>query len=69
MGLCNKNKGEIYAKKEESISVVEGGKRGSKGVYSRAAEEGVHPTIKVTTDSTGILYGKEGWKEKDGVGL
>jgi len=26
-------------------------------------------TIKVTSDNTGILYGKEGWKETNGVGL
>ena len=69
MGPRDRNKGEIYTKEGESIPVVEGGKRGSKGVYSRAAEEGVHLTIKITTDSTGILYGKEGWEEKNGAGL
>jgi len=34
--------------------------RRGKEVYSRADEEGIYLTVKVTTDSTSILYGKEG---------
>ena len=69
MGLCNGSKREICAKEGESVSVVERRKRGGKGVYLRTAEEGVYPTIKVTTDSTGILCGKEEWEEEDGSEL
>jgi len=65
MGLCNGSKGEICAEEGESVSVVERRKRGDKEVYLRTAEEGVYPTIKVTTDSTSILCGKEEWKEED----
>ena len=69
MGLCNGSKREICAKEGESVSVVERRKRGGKGVYLRTAEEGVYPTIKVTTDSTVILCGKEEWEEEDGSEL
>ena len=69
MGLCNGSKREICAKEGESVSVVERRKRGGKGVYLRTAEEGIYPTIKVTTDSTGILCGKEEWEEEDGSEL
>ena len=69
MGLCNGSKREICAKEGESVSVVERRKRGGKVVYLRTAEEGVYPTIKVTTDSTGILCGKEEWEEEDGSEL
>jgi len=43
--------------------------RGSERVYLRANEEGIYLTIKVTTDCTGILGKKEGWKEKEGTRL
>jgi len=69
MGLCNRSKGEICAEEGESVSVVERRKRGGKGVYLRTAKEGVYLTIKVTTDSTGIFCGKEGWEEEDGSEL
>ena len=43
--------------------------RRGKEVYSGADEEGIYLTVKVTTDSTSILYGKEGWKKKDSTRL
>jgi len=69
MGPCNRGKGGICTEEGESVSVVERRKRGGKGVHLRTAEEGVYPTIKVTTDSTGILCGEKGWKEENGSGL
>ena len=35
----------------------------------RAVAEKIYLTVKVTTDSTSILCGEEGWKEEDGLGL
>jgi len=35
----------------------------------RAVEEEIYLTVQVTTDSTSILCGKEGWKEVDGTRL
>jgi len=69
MGPCNRSKGRVCAEEGESVSIVEKRKRGGKGVYSRATEEGVYMTIKVTTDSTDILCRKKGWKEENGPGL
>ena len=35
----------------------------------RAVAEKIYLTVKVTTDSTSILCGEEGWKEEDGPEL
>ena len=59
MGLCNRGKEGICAKKGEGVSVVKRRKRGGKRVYLRTTKEGVYPTIKVTPDSTGILCGEK----------
>ena len=69
VGPCDRSKGRVCTEKEESISIVEGRKRGSKGVCLRAAKEGVYLTIQVTTDNTGIFCRKEGWEEVDGIRL
>ena len=69
MRLYNRSQGRIYTKKRESVSLVERRKRRSKGVHPGADEEGVYKTVEITTDSTGILCGEEGWKEEDGAGL
>ena len=60
MALHDRNKEEICAEKRESVSIVKRRMRRDEGVCSRAAKEGVYPTVKVTTDGTGILCGKEG---------
>ena len=53
----------------EGVPIVKRGKRGSKGVYKRAAEKRVYPTIQITTDGTGIFCRKERWKEVHGARL
>ena len=53
-------KGKVYLLSRE---------KREKRVYKGTAEKGIHLTIKITTDSTSILCGKEGWKEEDGPGL
>ena len=65
VGLCNRSKRRVCAKKGESVSVVERRKR----VYSKTVEEEVYLTIKVTTDSASILHREKGWKEENGPGL
>ena len=69
MGLCNRSKEGICAKKGEGVFIVKRRKGRGERVYLKTTEKGVYPTIKVTTDGTGILCGEEGWKEKDGPGL
>ena len=56
-------------RKRKSVPVVKEGKRGSKRVYLRAAEEGVHLTVQVTPDSASILYREKGWKEANSTRL
>jgi len=59
VGLCNRFEEGICAKKKESLSLVLKRVRRGKRVHSEADKEGIHSTIKVTTDSTSICYRKE----------
>jgi len=63
MGPCNGDKRRICAEEGESVSIVKRRKRGSEGVYSGVAEEGIYPAIEVTTNGASIFCRKEGWKE------
>jgi len=67
--LCNRFEKGIYAKERDILFLIPRRERRGKGVYSGADEEGIYLTVKVTTDSTSILYGKEGWKKKDSTRL
>jgi len=58
----------LYQEKK-SVSIAEGRKGRSKGVYLRVVEEGVYLTIKITPDRTGVCCRKKRWKEADGTGL
>jgi len=69
MGPCNRLEGRICIKKRESITPVQRRERGDKRIHSEADKKEIYKTIKITTDSTSILCGKEGWKEEDGAGL
>ena len=69
IGPCDRDERGIYTKERKSVPVVKEGKRGSKRVYLRAAEEGVHLTVQVTPDSASILYREKGWKEADSTRL
>ena len=69
MGPHDRDKGGICAKEGESVPIVEGRKRGGKGIYSRAAEERIYLAVQVTTNSASILCRKEEWKKTDGAGL
>ena len=69
MGLCNRSEEGVCAEKGKGLPIIEGGKRGSKGVHLGAAEERVYQTVKITADSTDILYRKKGWKKENGLGL
>ena len=45
LGPYYRIKGEIYAKKGESILTIKRGKRGSIDVCGRPVEEGIYPTL------------------------
>ena len=69
MGSCDRNEEEIYAEKGEGVPIIKRGKGRSEGVYKGAAEEGVYPTIQITTNSTGIFCREKGWKKAHGARL
>ena len=45
LGSCNRVEGEVYAKKRESILIVEGGKRGGIGICRESAKKRVYLTF------------------------
>jgi len=61
MGSCNRYEERICTKEEEGISVVKGRERRSKRVHTRTTEERIYLTLKVASNSTGVLCRKEGW--------
>jgi len=60
VGSHDRGEGRICAEEGESIPVVKRGIRGGKGVCKRIAKKGIYLAVKVTTNSIGILCGKEG---------
>ena len=69
MGPCDRGKERICAEKREGVLIVKRERRGGEEIYKETTKEGIHMTIKVTTDSTSILCGKEGWEEENGSEL
>ena len=59
MGPYNRDKRRICTKEGKNVSIVEEGKGGDERVYQRAVAEKIYPTIKITTDGTGILCRKK----------
>jgi len=69
MGSYNRDKRGVCTEERESVSIVEGRKKGSKGVCSRAVKKGVYPTVQITTDGTSIFCREKGWEDADGTRL
>ena len=61
--------GRICTKERESVLLVQRRERGGKRIYLGADKEGIHKAVKITTNNTSILCGKEGWKEENGARL
>jgi len=55
--------------KGEDIFVIKNKEKGGLEICKESVEEGVHLTIKITIDITGVLCPKEGWKEEDSARL
>jgi len=60
VGSHDRGEERICAEKGESVPIVKGRMRGGKGVCKRTAKKVIYLAIKVTTNSIGILCGKEG---------
>ena len=69
MGSCDRGEGGICVKEEEGVPLIEGRERGSARVCKGTVEERLHSAIKVSTNSTGVFCGEEGWEEEDGSRL
>ena len=57
MGLCNRVKRRVCAKKRKSILVVKGRKGGSAGICRKSTAKRIYLTIKITTDIASPLHG------------
>jgi len=69
LGSCNRVKGRLHAKKEESVFTVERGEGGSASIRGEPVEERVYPTLQIAPNIAGTLYSKKGWKVKNGARL
>ena len=61
MGLCNKGKRRVCAKKEKDISIIEGGEKKGIWVYWKITKEKVYYILKVASNNTSVFCKKEGW--------
>ena len=69
MRPCDRDKRGVCTEEGESVSIVKGKERGSKGVCSRVVKKGIYLTVQITTDGTGIFCRKKGWEKADGTRL
>jgi len=60
MGLYDKIKKEIHAKKGKSIFVVKKEKREDTGICGESTAKEIYSTIKIATDLTSLFCNKEG---------
>jgi len=60
IGLCNRYEGRICAQEREGISIVQEREGRSVRVYFRTIEKRVYQTLKVASNGTSVLCGKEG---------
>ena len=60
---------DLCQRKTRSIHCQEQRERGGTRICERSVEEGVHQTIEITTDVTGVLCAKEKWEKEDSTGL
>ena len=69
MGSCNRCKGRVFSEEGEDVSTIKRREGGGEEVYQRIVKKGIYLTVKVTTNGTGILCRKKGWKKENGPGL
>ena len=59
IGLCNRSKRRVCAKKREGISVIKERKRRSVQVHWRIFEKEIYQTLKIASNSTSVFYKEE----------
>ena len=69
VGQHDRYERRVHTEKRKGIPIVKRRERGGKRICKRAVAKRVHTAIKVTTNSTSILYGEKGWKKVDGARL
>jgi len=60
MGPYYRIKGEVHAKKEKGIFIVEGRKGRGASIHGGSIEERVHPSFQITPNIASTLCGKKG---------
>ena len=69
VGLCNRDKRSVCAKKGEGILTIEERERRNAQVHWRTTEERVYQTLKVISNAICVFCRKEEWKEIYDTGL
>jgi len=62
-------KGRFCAKEGKGVPIVERRKGESTRIHIRTTEERIYLTLKVASNSTGVLCREKGWEEANGTGL
>jgi len=69
LGSCNRDEGRICTEEGEGVSIVKGRERRDVGVHTGIIEERVHLTLKVVSNSTGVLCREERREKENGARL
>ena len=69
LGLCDRVKRGVCAKKEEGVFIVEGRERGDTSICGGPTKKRVYLTFQVTPNFASTFCSKKGWKMKDSTGL
>jgi len=69
VGSRNRCKERVCSEEGEGVSTIKRREGGGEEFYRRTVKKRIYPTVKVTTDSTGVLCREKGWKKENGPGL
>jgi len=69
LGLCNRVKRGVCAKKGEGVFIIKGREKGDIGICEGPTKKRVYLTFQVTPNFASTFCSKKGWKMKNGTGL
>ena len=69
LGSHHRIKGGVYTKERKGILIIERRKREGTDICGRLVEKRIYPTLQITSNITGTLYGEKGWYTEDGTRL
>ena len=65
----NRCKGRVCSEEGEGVFTIKRREEEGEEVYQRTVKKRTYPTVKVTTNGTGVLCRKKEWKKENGLGL